>query len=115
MDSYNTSLCREEARLTYLIMKDKFTKVTYSGEHYAFRVHINDTTQFSVSIYPGNSGNMPGDSNTYPQTIELALFLNDRIVDLDEVMGNEYFYFDTRASNPSNVQKVVDYIKGWNK
>ena len=66
MDSYNTSLCREEARLTYLIMKDKFSKVTYCGDHYAFRVHINDTTQFSVSIYPGNSGNMPCDGNTYP-------------------------------------------------
>ena len=112
MSSFDT-LCREEARLSYLVMKDKFSKVTYSGDHVAFRVHINDTTQFSVSIYPGNSGNMPCDGNTYPQTIELALFLNDRIADLDEVMGNEYFYFDTRASNPSNVQKVVDYIKAW--
>ena len=93
-------------------MKDKFSKVTYSGDHIAFRVHINDTTQFSVSIYPGNSGNMPCDgTHTYKQLN--LLFLNDKIANLDEVMGNEYFYFDTRASNPSNVQKVVDYIKGW--
>ena len=109
------SLCREEARLTYIVMRDKFPNVTYSGGHYAFRVVINDTTEFSVSVYPENSGNRQRDGNTYPQTIELALFLNKRIVDLDEVMGNEYFYFDTRASEPSNVQKVVDYINNWKK
>ncbi len=112
MSSFDT-LCRDEARLTYLVMKDKFSKVTYSEDHYAFRVHINDTTEFSVSIYPENGGNRQRDGNTYPQTTELALFLNDRIVNLDEVMGNEYFYFDTRASYPSNVQKVVDYINTW--